>query len=226
VYTIPELGFAGQTIAHDVLATCERDYNTVRGYFNSISPNGLPFNVIIAQNVGGAYHYGCAGTDLYCDSQTSPLDAAFTSFLLTAEVVEVLSAAQNLGWDCGAGNGEGLSRVLAAALYPTEIQKPGFSTAAIWLDGKRPDWVDRNARTDQDGLVNGCAVLFLNYLHYQLGHSWNLIVGAAAPTLAKTYQKLTGKKTAFGQFKALLDRHFPPGQPSNLITDNPFPLAG
>jgi len=173
---------------------------------------------------GGAYHYGCLATVIYCDSQSSPLDPAFTSFLLMAEAVEVFSASQNLGWDCGAGNGEGLSRVLATALYPTEIQKPGLATAGVWLDSNRPNWVNRNANTDQDAVVNGCDVLFLNYLRYQLGYSWNLIVGAAAPTLAKTYRTLTGKKSAFAPFKSLLDRHFPPGQPSNLMTDNPFPL--
>jgi len=224
VYVIPELGAAGLAIARGVLAACERDYNTIQGYFNGIAPDSLPFNVVIAQNVGGAYHYGCLATDIYCDSQASPLDPAFTGFLLTAEAVEVFSAKQNLGWNCGGGNGEGLSRVLATALYPAEIQKPGLATAGIWLDGNRPNWVNRNAPTDQDAVVNGCAVLFLNYLRYQLGYSWNLIVGAAAPTLAKTYKKLTGKKTAFPPFKALLDQHFPPGQPSNLMTDNPFPL--
>jgi len=224
VYVIPELGAAGQAIARGVLANCERDYNTIKGYFGGITPKSLPFHVVIAQNVGGAYHYGCLATEIYCDSQASPLDPAFTSFLLMAEAVEVFSASQNLGWDCGAGNGEGLSRVLATALYPTEIQKPGLATAGVWLEGNRPNWVNRNANTDQDAVVNGCDVLFLNYLRYQLGYSWNLIVGAATPTLAKTYKKLTGKKNAFAPFKSLLDRHFPPGQPSNLMTDNPFPL--
>jgi hypothetical protein len=185
----------------------------------------MPFRCIIAQNVGGAYHYGCRATDIYCDSQTSPVDAAFTGFLLMAEVVEVFSANQNMGWNCGGGNGEGLSRALATALYPAEISKPGFATAGVWLDGNRPNYVNRNPNTDQDALVNGCSVLFLNYLRYQLGFSWNSIVSAGASTLAKTYKKLTGKTTAFVPFKALLDQHFPPGQPSNLMTDNPFPLG-
>jgi len=42
-----------------VLAAWKRNYNTIQGYFNGIAPDSLPFNVVIAQNVGGAYHYGC-----------------------------------------------------------------------------------------------------------------------------------------------------------------------
>jgi hypothetical protein len=143
--------------------------------------------------------------------------------LLVAELVEVFEAAQNLGWDCGASNGEGLSRVLATALYPAELD--GYTTAAAWLDTpNRPDWVNNNNPTDQDAISNGCSVLFLNYLNSQLGYGWDQIAKAGASTLAQTYTKLTGNQDGWNQFRQQLDGNFPLGTPSGLTTDNPYPL--
>jgi hypothetical protein len=79
----------------------------------------------------------------------------------------VFSAAQGLGWNCGDTNGEGLSRVLAEELYPGVLD--AFHTADAWLDSSRPDYVSDGVGNDQDGLSNGCAVVFLYYLHYVLG---------------------------------------------------------
>ena len=226
VYYDPSLGAAGATIAHAVLASCENEFNTLQAYFGAITPPGLPFNVIIAAGVGGAYHYGCGAVDLYCDADTSPNpDVDHTRMLVVAEEVEVFSAAQGEGWDCGASNGEGLSRVLATDAYPAELN--GFTTAAQWLDSSdRPDWVNNNEPSDRDPVANGCSVLFLNYLRFQTGltYGWDAVVQAAAPTLAQTYQNLTGKNDGFDQFSALLQANFPLGSPSGLTSDNPFPL--
>jgi hypothetical protein len=69
---------------------------------------------------------------------------------LIAEEVEVFSAVQNKGWNCGASNGEGLSRVLAESLYPGVLDD--YSTAAAWLDTPdRPDWISNNNNTDTLG---------------------------------------------------------------------------
>jgi hypothetical protein len=221
VYYDPALGQPGITVADGVIAACETDYVKVSAIFGALSAG--PFNVILASNPGGAYHYGCNGTDLYCDTHVSPLDPAFSEFLNIAEFVEVFSAVQNKGWDCGKANGEGLSRVLATDLYPNELN--GFGTAAAWLDSRRrPNFVDRNGTKDTDPVANGCAVLFLNYLAHQLKFSWNQIVAAAAPTLGLTYTRLTGKKDGFKQFNSLMLLHYPRGRPSGLTTDNPFPL--
>ncbi len=109
-------------------------------------------------------------------------------------------------------------------MYPGELD--GFFTAASWLDSPdRPDWVSQTDRTDQNAVSTGCAVLFLNYLRHQLSFSWPEIVGAAGSTLEQTYEALTGNTGGFTSFKALLDSSFPPGQPSGLGTDNPFPLT-
>ena len=220
VYVDPALGADGRQDAQVVLAKCETDYAAVSGYFGGI-PAG-PFAVILFSNPNGAYHMTCAATDLFCDATANPSNGDHSEFLNVAEFVEVFEAAQGKGWDCGKGNGEGLSRVLATDPYPQQLD--GFATAASWLDSARHDFVDHNFNGDTNSLANGCSVLFLNWLRFQLKFSWQQIVGAASPTLGKTYQTLTGKKDGFKQFSALLQQHFPKGRPSGLTSDNPFPL--
>ena len=220
VYADPSLGAEGKQDALGVLATCDKDYTAVSGYFGGIAAG--PFNVVLFSNPGGAYHLSCAGTDLYCDARISPADDAYSAFLNVAEFVEVFEAVQARGWDCGKSNGEGLSRVLATDAYPRELD--GFATAASWLDSPRRNFVDHNFNSDTDATANGCSVLFLNWLRFQLDYSWQQIAEAAAPNLGQTYARLTGKSDGFQQFGALITSHFPAGQPSNLTTDNPFPL--
>jgi hypothetical protein len=220
VYVDPALGPDGQKDADVVLAKCEADYTTISGYFGGLSAG--PFSVILFSNPGGAYHITCAATDLFCDATVNPPNGSYSEFLNVAEFVEVFQAVQAAGWDCGASNGEGLSRVFATELYPAELD--GFATARGWLDSNRPDYVDRTLSSDTNSLANGCSVLFLNWLRFQVKYSWQQIVFAAAPTLGSTYAKLSGKSDGFKLFRALIDSRFPPGRPSGLATDNPFPI--
>ena len=222
-YDPDSLGNAGATLADGVLQNCEADYaKLIRIFGAQAAPPGL--KVIIAGGIGGAYHYGCAATDLFCDGIVSPApDLDHTRMLVIAELVEVFEALQGVGWDCGASHGEGLSRVLATELYPDALN--GFATAAAWLDtSDRPDFVNNTDRTDTNFVSTGCAVLFLNWLGYQLNFQWSDIVAAGAPTLGQTYTKLTGQSDGFEQFSALLQSAYPIGTPSGLGTDNPFPL--
>jgi hypothetical protein len=137
---------------------------------------------------------------------------------------EVFEAAFGHGWNCGASNGEGLSRVLANDLYPG-VEPSNFVSPASWLDAPgRPDWINNTEGTDQDYVSIGCAVLFLNWMRFQLGYSWTQIIAAGASTLAQTYQNLTGQTDGYALFMALMDRTYPRGTPSGLTTDNPFPL--
>ena len=220
VYLDPALGADGTQDAEGVLGKCEGDYATVAGYFGGLAAG--PFNVILFANPGGAYHQTCAATDLFCDARTSPADGDYSEFLNVAEFVEVFEALQAGGWDCGMSNGEGLSRVLATDAYPKELD--GFATAPSWLDSSRPNFVDRNENSDTNTPANGCSVLFLNWMRFQLNFTWQQITEGAAPTLAQTYSKLTGKNDGFRQFASLIDSRFPKGKPSGLLTDNPFPL--
>ncbi len=242
-YDATTLGATGSTIANGVLATCENDYNTISAYFNGLqttpvstptneNPTGTLYNLIIAQldpsgqGGGGAYHYGCGAGDLYLDAKTVPgLDIDYTRFLEVAEMVEVFSADQpGAPYNCGASNGEGLSRVLAEDLYPAELD--GYASAGYWLDNGRPDFITITDPTDRNYLSIGCSTLFLNYLRYQEDFTWQEIVGAGATTLAQTYQNLTGQPDAVTPFMTLLQQYFPVGTPSGLTNDNPFPLMG
>jgi hypothetical protein len=220
VYADPALGADGKVDAQEVVARCDADYATVSRYFGGLTAG--PFNVVLFSNPNGAYHATCAATDLFCDAASGPANGDYSEFLNVAEFVEVFEAVQARGWDCGKGNGEGLSRVLATDAYPQELD--GFATAATWLDSPRQNFIDRNFNGDTNSRANGCCVLFLNWLHFQLKFSWQQIVGAAAPTLGQSYTHLTGKKDGFKQFSTLINAHFPKHTKSGLATDNPFPI--
>lgn len=174
------LGANGKNLADALLASCEWEYSMLQGWFGGITPASLPFNVYIDTGSFGAYHANCAATEIHC-AAFSGTDADIVRLVLAAEVDEVLMAAQAKGWNCGFSHGEGLSRVLCTELYPNALD--GFASASAWLDGTRPNWVDNTEQTDRDYNSIGCAVLFLNFLRYELSYSWNAIIAAAAPTL-------------------------------------------
>jgi hypothetical protein len=143
------------------------------------------------------------------------------SHLVVAEAAEVFMANQEQGWECGASNGEGLSRVLATDAYPQVFR---FFTAAEWLDGPRRDFVTQNDGSDIRRDSIGCSTLFLNYLRVQLGFSWPQVVQSSGRSLATAFHLLTGRTDAFDSFSSLLARRFPAGGIANLATDNPFPI--
>ena len=222
VYYDNSLGPNGQNLADAVLAKCESDYTQLISWFGGVVPGGLPFTIYIDPGSFGAYHANCAATELHL-AAFGGTNGDLVNMVDVAEADEVMMAAQNKGWNCGASAGEGLSRVLATERYPAQLD--GFASAASWLDGGRPDWVNNTEPTDQNYVSIGCAVLFINYLVYQLGLNLYLVVQAGGTTLAQTYANLTGSPDALGPFAALLQQRFPPGTPSGLTTDNPYPLA-
>src|SRR5580704_4927294 len=222
VYYNPAMGDAGPTIASGVLDTCDQDYARLSAWFGGDLPQ---MNVLISPGLSAAgYHYECGGADLSCNAMLNPIDIDCTRFALVGEAAEVFSnkvSAPGTGWICSDSNGEGLSRVLAAELYPAEL--PRHATAASWLDQGRFDWVDNTGSTDQDAVSTGCATLFLNWLHYELGYSWRQIIsaGAGVGTLGATYAKLTSRPN---MFFAQVQARFPVGTPCGLTGDNAFPL--
>ena len=208
----------GDASAQAVLRTAEADYQAVTNWFGGISlPPGqegddqttprtaTPVQVLIDQQAGGAYHFGCDATDIYIE----PTPELANGFMV-AELVEIFEAAINNGWQCGNTNGEGLSRVLAgernANLGPLFTQ-----TGQTWWQAGHADYVNSNAADDRDENSNGCATLFLFYLNKQLGFDWRTITTTGGATLGETYQKLTGKSgtQGFSEFVSLLERPCP-----------------
>ena len=220
----PGLGAAGQAAAQLIAGRCEQDYTALQQFFGGITPAGLPFQIHITPGRTGASHATCQATALMIGAHSAPAgDPNFVAALVVAEEDEVFMGNFGHGWDCGASNGEGLSRVLSNELYPN-TEPPGFVSAPVWLDQGRPDFVNHTDPTDTSYPSIGCSVLFLNWLHTQLGHSWHDIIQAGGPTLAQTYHTLGETGDGWTRFKQLMDSHYPPGQPSHVTTDNPFPL--
>ena len=216
------LGPDGPNLADAVLATCEADYNYLQGWFGNIPIGGLPFNVYIQPGANGASHADCAATALYCDA-FNKTDPDLVRSLVVAEADEVFMANQGAGWNCGGSNGEALSRILSAAIYPQELNS--FATASKWLKSDRSDWVDSTEGTDRHSESIGCGTLFINWLRFQLGYGLGQIVPAGGATLGATYQKLTGRQDGYARFSNLIAEHYPPGSSGDLTNDNPFPLT-
>ncbi len=217
------LGPMGQALATKVLLGCEADLQLVQSWFGA-SVKIPPVNLLIAplsgsdDGSGGAYHYSCSGTDLYCDDDEQD-DGSTTLSLFVAELSEVGQAAQNGGWDCGSSNGEALSRVHAETAHPGVLD--GYSTAAAWLDSPRADWISKSEPTDQDAVSTGCGVLFINWLLSQ-DFTLSAITQSASSTLAGTYKILGQMDNAFATFRAACQKRWPVGKPSGVTTDNPW----
>ncbi|MDQ2727153.1 MAG: SDR family oxidoreductase [Actinomycetota bacterium] len=217
------LGEAGRVAGSTVLDRAERDLTTISGWFDERRLPHENFTVVLAHVAGGAgasRHIGGEGepTTLYCDVQTTPhLEALQSSFFVTVLLADLY--ANDVGWD--ANTSAALARVLAAALYPRRVV--GFATARIWLESVRDDFVSTPLAA---GLTaTGCAVLFFNYLHHQLGFSWREIAATPAPTLGDVAKRLTGSDDELNRFQSLLAEHLPVDEPVAQPTDNVFPLA-
>ena len=87
---------------------CEADFSQLTEWFGGLVPQHLPFRVSIVRGSFGAFHDTCVDTHLHCAAFDGH-NAELVEMLTMAEAVEVFSAAQNAGWDCGASNGEALS---------------------------------------------------------------------------------------------------------------------
>jgi hypothetical protein len=224
----------GDASAQAVLKTAEADYQAVANWFGGISlPPGqegddqttprtaTPVQVLIDQQAGGAYHFGCDATDLYIEP-TPDLANGF----MVAELVEVFEAASNLGWACGNTNGEGLSRVLAGERN-ANLGQLFTQTGQTWWQAGHADYVNSNAADDRDENSNGCATLFLFYLNKQLGYDWHTITTTGGATLGETYQKLTGKPgtQGFSEFISLLNGIAQGGTLNLPASGNPFPIG-
>jgi hypothetical protein len=126
VYYDPALGAPGLSLARQLLGMVTRPYQDMQNWFGI---SGGAVSVVIAplsgnhDGSGGAYHYGCdftSGSTLYLDAtfantSVNPLDLEVG--LYVAELSECFMDPQG-GWDCGYGNGEGLSRFCAEQEMP------------------------------------------------------------------------------------------------------------
>ena len=161
----------------------------------------------------------------------------FPRFVFVAELAEILMEFTGYGWNRGDSMGEGLSIVLGTLLHPVGYYDAGQGPRINqWLNGgggppvsppRASVNVNNTEGTDQNVFSYGCAILFINYLVYQLGYPLKEVIRAVGPTLADTFAQLTGKPaaTAFGTFNTLLQNHIGNKTISNnMRRDNIFPL--
>jgi hypothetical protein len=222
----PSLGPQGQTLAQQIFANAAQTYADSQAFFEI---PGQPVNVIIApvngatNGTGGAYHYGCnfvAGSDLYCDAAFG--NPELTTGLFVAELTECFMGLQNKGWDCGASNGESLSRLLAELLSRgADGALAAFATGPAWNQAGRPDWLDATEPTDQDAVSIGCGMVYL-YWMISKGFTAAQITQAGCPTgtLASNYSALTGSNTAWLDFSKAVG-----GLGRPITSDNPWSSA-
>ena len=222
-----ELGERGLRLAAAVLERVDRDMAVLCSIFGGALSEGSSVQVVLARLPEHTRAFHLDGDRvLYADVCTVPRpNPWYSSFLVSALLADLFAVDTGRGWDPATHTGEALSRVLAASLYPHQLT--GFATAPSWLDETRADFVNSTIHSEREPQATGCAALFLNYLHYQLGFSWPDIVGAGGGTLAEAHERLTDQgPNPFDEFRDLLGRHFPSDRECGLDHDNPFPLAG
>ena len=214
-----QLGESGRAAGGTVLNRAERDLSTIQEWFDIPAGSGQ-FVVVLARlpDHARAYREAAAGngpTTIFCDVQTTPrLEPLQSCFYVAVQLADLAAAAS--GWDPEIGGA--LARVLATSLYPRRVA--GFATAWMWMEGDR-----RGTDPVEPSLATGHAVLFLNYLHHQLGFSWHEIATAPAGSLGAVAGRLTGSDQLLSEFHSLLEKHYPVGHPMASVADNPFPLA-
>lgn len=227
LYVDPALGSAGVTDAQAVLAGTPAILSANAGYFAPKTPAPAIEIVLAAlggrtDGTGGAYHYGCnykiGGVIYVCYAAG---DAGTMLALLEAEVSECSMGKQSKGWMCGQSNGEALSRLLAELVSGGPDGKlASFASGPAWDQAGRPNWIDATEPTDQSYPSIGCGMVYL-YWMISLGHDAAKLAQAGCPkkkTLAANYAAITGKATAWADFKAAVD-----ALPAGAISgDNPW----
>lgn len=159
----------------------------------------------------------------------------FPLFVFVAELAEIMMGFTGYGWDAGHSPGEGLSNVLGALLHPAGYYDSGSGPRInLWLNGQttpsviapRTDYVTYKLDTDKDEFSYGCAILFINYLVFQLRFPLKTVIRAGGSTLGETFARLTGDSpgSGFNDFNALLQAHIGSSTTNYMLRDNIFPL--
>jgi hypothetical protein len=248
------IGVPSKTVAQNVLGLCEADYYRTTALIPSHRGlGGDPFidnnriEVLIINDPSGIVYKppgpGFGGADNIAHNlggppariRINPFSSAgvtitddYAGFVLVAELAELIMVWYN--WDAASSQGEGLSRVMAEELHP----QSSSNWVNLWLNRRpREDDISKNmgtepnslfGRGDQNQLAYGCAMIFIYFLRYQLGYTYEQILLARGPLLSDRYKDLTGSgDDPADRVNKLLDDHLGTGA-INLPTNNPFPL--
>ncbi|HKV95475.1 MAG TPA: hypothetical protein VJW20_23220 [Candidatus Angelobacter sp.] len=239
---------ASVTVAQAVLNICENDlyklnlYMPLEDRYRDPNPKILVKIVDQAVTQGVGPGFGEANNSGYTQGRQSvitinpfsspgtALTPDFAGFAFVAEMAELLMIF--LDWDAGSSQGEALSRVMAEELHPSSATN--FVGQWTAFPSPKPDWISVNSpaadpglivvRGDQNQVAYGCGIVFIYFLRYQLGKSYQQICQIAGPLLLNRYQALTGlNDDPAARLESLLDKHFGPFG-FNPVHNNIFPL--
>lgn len=242
-------GSDGLAVANAVLGVCEADLFKLNLYMPSADKyRDLKIRVLIVNDQENGPPYGFAenyGYTLNVQSEIhiNPFSAegvAVTpdgaAYLFVLELAELLMLFW--GWDRASSQGEALSRVMGEELHPASAG----NSVTPWttLPSPRPEWISRNETTppnipgepppsvrgDTDPIPIGSGIIFIYFLRYQLGKSYQEICQNTGPLLLDRYRALTGlTDDPAARVDALLDKHYGnAGFSLGGSRNNPFPL--
>jgi hypothetical protein len=217
---------AQQFLVLNGLGITEPGYAISPSWLNSSIPAGQPHS----SQLGGTLSTLSAAID--ATVTTLPLVKASLSPFATTFVVQVEDEQMFVS---SVNTGANTFTVLRG--YNGTTEAPHASgTDVVFNYGARGDYVNLTLEYDHGiDAATGCAMLFIYYLHLQLGFSIDAIIAAApganhaATCLRGVYQNLTNDPgDPFPFFAELLNTAFPPGQPATLPSpnpDNPWPIG-
>ena len=224
--------------AQALQSAVERDFAKMAAWFNinaGFGPSNRVKVLIDTASIARNNNYHADGTSLititpFNDKPDNSMSANATRALFVAELVEISMSYNNQGraisWNPSGSNGEGVSRLCAATLYPDAYYNSDYLEGPYvnsWLgSATRRDWVGTTKSSDSNVDSYGCAILFLYFLHTQLGHPIQSIIQAGGDTLERTYQNLTGNSGGYNAMLQILSPLFPSNSWPGLQTDNPF----
>ena len=238
---------AGLDRATELMAHLDNDYALIQSWFAGVPYHFVsPINVHVTDGTDGASWF-CPSEavrfwyPINVDLMPGPMPTTgLLRYLVVSEVTEMFMASQAREWFGSVGffnnadegsMGESLSRFLAAEFLTiagvNPMIYPGFHVAGLWIDAaSRDNFVDVSMDDILPHMITGCGVLFLAFLHHQLGFTIPQIVAAAAPTMAGVYTNLTGMTDAWTTFLDLVNLHYPQdGSAYASPLDNVFPVA-
>ena len=243
--------------AKDLLASgaCEKDLATLESWFSTTGGFGHHNRISISIDPAGQFGfnqgYQTDGSTIivsnpFNNGQTTNSSNESCQMVMVAELAEIMMGLRQTqfpsspAWNSGDSMGEALSRVCAALFHPGGYYAPNsvVNSVSAWFNSSpttpcnhstiRADFVTKTAPTDADPCSYGCGVVFLYYLHTQLGYSIKSIITTGGSTFEKLYKKLTGRsENPHHEFMKLLGDTYPQDTPAFFpapTPDNPFPL--
>ena len=179
--------------AQKLQQSAETEFATLRSWFQNMAGFGAsnPVTLLVdTKSLAWNNGYHPNGTTLvimnHFNSQgADPLADDAVMGLFIAEIIEVLMSGRDvqtgkITWHEANSDGEGLSRMAVGMLHAASYYNGTYLGGPYvngWLQSAaRDDWITKNELSDTDGDSFGCSLLFLYWLHSQLGHSMTEII--------------------------------------------------